>query len=130
MVTMNTPRNSLEEEIQSLELRLLHADLTATPNVAEELLSEEFEEIGSNGRITGREQVREWLRSKRSDEHWNFTEFRARSLSTELVLATYRATKVGSGEYGSKGSRRCSLWKCCNGNWRMVFHQATGIAVD
>lgn len=118
---------TLEEEIQLLESHLLHADLEVDSDLPEALLCAEFEEIGSSGRISTREQVIAWLRTKGKEDRWDFTEFGIRVLSPDLVLATYRATKAGSAESNSKGSRRSSIWKRSDNKWRMLFHQATRI---
>ena len=125
---MNKPTMTLEQEIRILESHLLHADLTTDPELPEALLCEEFEEIGSSGWITGREQVIAWLKTKNRDERWEFTEFSVRILSPDLVLATYRATKAGQVDSVSKGSRRSSIWKRADNKWCMLFHQATRIA--
>jgi len=127
---MNESAAALKAEILRLELLLLHADLTLNPELPEELLSGEFEEIGSSGEVTGRAQVIAWLNNKRKGDRWRLTEFRIRILATDLVLASYRATKVGCVEKASGGSRRSSIWRRSDNRWRMVFHQATKVLVD
>jgi hypothetical protein len=127
---MNESTTALEAEILRLESLLLHADPARNPGLPEELLSGEFEEIGSSGGVTGRAQVIAWLNTRKKEDRWEFTEFRIRILTTDLVLASYRAIKMGSAGKTSGGSRRSSIWRRSDNRWRMVFHQATKVLVD
>lgn len=116
---------NIEQTIFDLEEKLLHTDVSANPAILSELLSEDFEEIGSNGKISSREDVINWLMTKDPTKRWSLTEFKIRQLSTDIVLACYLAKQVGNPDSSSIGSIRTSTWKRCNNEWKMVFHQAT-----
>ena len=115
--------NSIKEHIKSLEEKLLHSDVGKNPEMLDELLSEDFEEIGSIGKTSSREEVINWLVTKEKNIKWTLSEFRLRELAPNLVLAIYIAQKNSS----TKGSIRSSIWKLCDGKWKMIFHQGTKI---
>jgi len=118
--------NKIEELIKELEETLLHSDVRKNPEILNELLDENFEEIGSLGIVSSRSEVINWLVTKEKDMRWSLDEFRVRQLTPELVLAIYQANKIGKGKT-SKGSIRSSIWKCYGDKWKMVFHQGTRI---
>lgn len=117
----------IETLIQTLEETLLHADVRKNPHMLDELVAEDFEEIGSNGKVTPREQVIDWLLNKEQDVRWSLTEFRIRQLSPDTVLAIYRARKTDLVDGIYKGSIRSSIWKHNGERWQIVFHQGTKV---
>jgi len=119
--------NNVKDHIKQLEEKLLHTDVRGNPEILNELLSEDFEEIGSIGKISSREEVANWLVTKDKDIEWTLSEFRVRELTPELVLVNYRANKKGQLSNNSKGSLRSSIWKLCDDKWKMIFHQGTKI---
>ncbi|HBV21132.1 MAG TPA: DUF4440 domain-containing protein [Nitrosomonas sp.] len=115
--------------IKQLELKLLHTDMRVNPSVADTLLSEEFEEIGNDGRVHSRQAVVEWLLHKDAQQKWSLEDFRVKMLSNDVVMAIYRAVKMNASSetYSEtkKGSLRSSIWRRHGDSWKMVFHQAT-----
>jgi len=119
---------SLESEIKQLEEQLLHSDLRSNPALLNELLSDDFEEIGTAGILNTRNDVVDWLLNKESNVHWSLTNFSLRELSDNLVLAKYHAKANNR----NKVTHRSSLWKRvefkATVKWQMVFHQGTPIS--
>ena len=119
--------NEIRDRIKQLEEKLLHADVRQNPEILNELLSKDFEEIGSSGKISSREQVIHWLVTKEKNIQWSLNDFRVRVLAADLVLATYRANKKAILTTNSNGSMRSSIWQLTGENWKMIFHQGTSI---
>lgn len=117
--------NNIKEHIKELEERLLHSDVKGNPEILNELIGEDFEEIGSNGKVSSREEVIEWMINKDKNIKWSLNDFRIRKLTPELVIAIYTASK--NDQVNSNGSIRSSIWKNCDGKWKMIFHQGTKI---
>ncbi len=115
--------------IKQLELKLLHTDMRVNPSVADALLSEEFEEIGNDGRVQSRQAVIEWLLHKDAQQRWSLEDFRIKMLSNDVVMAIYRAVKMNASLETylkpSKASLRSSIWRRHGDSWKMVFHQAS-----
>jgi len=121
---------NLENEIKALEEKLLHSDIRKNPEILNQLLAKEFEEVGSIGKISNRDAVVNWLVNKESNARWMLSEFRVKPLSPDIVIAIYHVKQIKSLEGSSKGSMRSSIWKRNNNQWQMVFHQGTKILFD
>ncbi len=119
--------NQLRNHIKALEEKLLQADLKSYPEIIDELLSEDFEEIGVRGKVSLRAEVVSWLIRKDNKLEWVLDEFRVRELTSELVLVNYREKVKNNSNKESKGALRSSLWRKCDDQWQMIFHQATKI---
>jgi hypothetical protein len=104
------------EHIRKLEERLLEPDVRASAAELEDLISSDFVEFGSSGRIYDKPAI---VLALTSDPTLpgppTVIDFRAIALGGDVVLATYR---LGS-------SLRSSIWRCEQGSWRILFHQGT-----
>ena len=106
----------LEEELLLPEVRKSVTRLAA-------LLAEEFVEIGRSGRIYDKQQIVDRL----PEEQWtgppaNVSDFSARALAPDLILAMYRIPE--------SNTIRSSIWKMTSTGWRLVFHQGTRCGVE
>lgn len=121
---------SLTEQIQRLELRLLQSDLNAHPELIDELLAANFEEIDNRGQLQSRDDVIDWLMRKDPHLHWAFNHFRVKVLTEDLALAIYSVQSPSRPDdqlTQAPGSIRTSLWQRQGNDWKMIFHQATKI---
>ncbi len=119
--------NGIAEQIKQLELKLLHLDLKTEPELINDLLSHDFEEISQSGKINARRDVVDWLIHKDIHLQWSLNDFRIRMLADELVMAMYTAQKMNDRNNLSKGSMRTSIWRRQGSAWKMIFHQASKI---
>lgn len=119
--------NQLKYQLKALEEKLLEADLSLHPEIIDELISDDFEEVGDKGKVSSRAEVVSWLIKKDKNLEWVLDEFKLRSLTSELVLLNYVEKLKNSSNEKSKSTLRSSLWRNCNDRWQMVFHQATKI---
>jgi len=124
---MSLPMNGIAEQIKQLELKLLHLDLKTEPELINDLLSHDFEEISQSGKINTRRDVVDWLIHKDIHLQWSLNDFRIRMLADELVMAMYTAQKMNDRNNLSKGSMRTSIWRRQGSAWKMIFHQASKI---
>jgi|CXWL01.1.fsa_nt_gi hypothetical protein len=124
---MTLQLESITEHIKQLELKLLQIDLKADPSLIDDLLSDEFEEISSNGQVNSRNDVVHWLFNKDDNIQWSLIDFRIKVLTDGLVMAIYTTQKLNDSNSPSKGSMRVSIWKRQGDNWKMIFHQASKI---
>ena len=84
-----------------------------------DLLADEFVEIGSSGRIFDKRKIMEELAGERLQEKILIRDFEARGLAGDLALVTYKSS------CGGRQALRSSIWKRTEGRWQMVFHQGT-----
>ena len=113
--------------ILELESRLLRPEVRKSRSRLAEILADEFIEIGTSGDTFNKQDIIEAVTGAPSCS-FTLDDFRTRLLSPELILATYRATKVETPGGPARHSLRSSIWMLIGGKWRVVFHQGTPIA--
>lgn len=116
------------EEMQQLELTLLHADHRANPAALEQMLAPEFVEVAPQGHVSERTAVLQWLFNKPATHRWQLSHWQAEALSPTLRLVRYHAVRVEPPSH-SNGALHVSLWRfdaelTC---WRLHFHQSTKV---
>lgn len=113
------------QELERLEKLLLDPAVRRERARVAALLTEGFFEFGSSGRVWTREATLDLLTTE-SYSPPEVEEFGCRELSEGVVLATYRAVRVGTD--GNRAvTLRCSLWTRASGAWQMCFHQGTKV---
>jgi hypothetical protein len=111
--------NRLKEQLLELEEKLLKPEIRASRNELTKLLSDNFVEFGSSGKVL-------YKNEEISEEgigvvKMTLSDFEIHPLSDEIVLTTYRIFN----EVNKQHTLRSSIWKSNNGSWQMVFHQGT-----
>lgn len=109
----------LEKQLHSPEIRL-------NPAAVSRLLSENFFEFGSSGKMWTREAVLKDLASENETTKVESSHFKAILLAQDVVLITYVSTRVKLGQKLSS-SLRSSIWRNNKGFWQMEFHQGTPV---
>ena len=105
----------LEEALWRVETRCDRAWM-------DEVLAEDFLELGRSGRVYNREQILNFSLDQiaavlpRPD-------FEARALSGDVALLTYNSAVTIEGEVAH--ARRCSVWSRVADGWKLRFHQGT-----
>ncbi len=111
---------SLASELLALEKRLLDPHTRSSPEEISAILSDDFLEFGSSGKIYDKVKAVEVLAALDSGPY-ELTDFAVRELAPAVVLATYTVRFAG------KHSLRSSIWKLRGDSWRLTFHQGTPI---
>ncbi|MBY0272778.1 MAG: DUF4440 domain-containing protein [Alphaproteobacteria bacterium] len=110
--------NPLRNKIYELELSHLNPETRHSVKKLENLLADEFMEIGSSGKIYHKNDIFKWLPLE-SPRQFIVEDFSVLTLSEDIILATYKLTSE------AVSSLRSSLWKFNENKWKMVFHQGT-----
>ena len=119
---------NITEHLWQLELKLLHTDLMLNSNLIDNLISSDFEEINSNGQVSSRIEVVNWLLQRDKNIQWSLTDFRIKELADDVILVIYIAKRHDDPDRVNKGSIRSSIWKHKNQRWKILFHQASKIS--
>lgn len=110
-----------------LETRLHRKEIRNSKDKVAELLADDFIEFGSSGLKYDKTFTLESLAEEEVDLVISVEDFEARYLAEDVVLVTYKTSKLDP-ESGTKfRSLRSSIWKLADGKWVMVFHQGTKI---
>ncbi|WHZ20743.1 MAG: hypothetical protein OJF55_002892 [Rhodanobacteraceae bacterium] len=87
---------------------------------------DDFWEIGASGRRYSREYVFDVLEARRTDpiddSDWESGDFHCRELAPGVYLLTYTLRQ------GARLTRRSTIWRRADGDWKIVFHQGTVVA--
>lgn len=112
---------TLADELRLLEERLLDPEVRRDRTAVASLLTPEFLEYGSSGRVFTRDEVLELLAGE-EPLCIQLTDYAARLLAPHVALATWRALRADGAQ-----SLRSSLWIRRDGRWQMLFHQGTPV---
>lgn len=107
----------LEKELHSSEVRSNSSKIAS-------LLSPNFFEFGSSGRVLTRAAILEILPSEDGKISHESYDYKAISLSEDVVLVTYISVCMIEGKASQK-VLRSSIWRRYSDNWKMEFHQGT-----
>ena len=111
------------ETIRALEQQLLLPEARRSREKLEDILGEEFYEIGSSGRVFDRQTIIDTMITE-SKRELIMKEFQATVLADDVILTTFRILRLIEGEM-TASSRHCSVWKKRDDHWWMVYHQGT-----
>ena len=115
--------SSLAENLRDLEEQLLQLATRASAAELELLLSDDFIEFGSSGRVFDKPAIIASLNEETRSLDYELRDFRVTSFTPELAQVTYRLQIRGSA-----ASLRSSIWRYSAGRWQMQFHQGSRIS--
>ena len=106
-----------------LDLEAAVLDPAITIEARADLISDDFTEHGSSGRVYDKAEVLHHLPGLAAARH-EFHDFRTVELADEVILAIFRFTRTQPGRPPVR-SLRSSIWRLESGRWRLFFHQGT-----
>jgi len=110
--------------IKNFETELLQPEIRKSTERLDELIADEFTEIGESGKQYNKRDIFDAL-PKQSGIKFFLSNFKATEISFDVVLATFELEKEIS-ESGEKiMSLRSSIWKNKDGRWQIIYHQGT-----
>ena len=112
----------IENELLFLEEKLLKPEVRKSAEEIKELLSDEFIEFGSSGKIYNKTDAITSIKIEEPNSI-DINNFKASGIEKESVLVTYIAEKRNKDNKILNRSLRSSIWKKNNGKWQMLFHQ-------
>jgi len=116
--------------LREFEERLLSPEGRASPTLIDQLLGDDFVEIGSSGDTFGKREALELLAEEARDGHMYdraTSDWSIRALTADVALVTYKVVRRDSTEGSAAASHRSSIWQFRDGRWQMVFHQGTRV---
>jgi hypothetical protein len=108
----------LQAHLHGLEERLLHPDRETDRRALTSLLSADFREFCTSGRIFNIEQLTNALLVS-NPRAATMSHFYVTPLSEDVALATYHITTSTSVSHHS------SIWVFRDNRWQLLFHQGT-----
>lgn len=108
------------------ENELLLPETRKSTTKLKELLSENFIEIGSSGKIFALKEVLENL-PKEKDWRAKISDISFRMISEDVAQLFYDCVIYHHSDEKGSYSRRSSIWKNESDTWKIIFHQGTRI---
>ncbi len=116
--------NELLFIMQKLELELLQPDVRRSADRLNELLADDFIEIGASGRQYTKEDILRILPTS-PESQFTIQDFTIKEISSDTIMATYNVERTTHGTEEKTLSLRSSLWRKHKGHWQIFFHQGT-----
>ena len=114
----------IAELIKALEIELLQPEVRKSKDRLNELIADQFIEIGESGKQYNKQDILDAL-PKQSGIRFSPKDFKATEISSNVVLATFHLEKEITESREEITSLRSSIWKNKDGKWLIVFHQGT-----
>lgn len=122
--------SNLLAEIQALEVELHHPGVRCNASRLQELLHEDFHEVGRSGRSYDRPTIVRFLGKQEASPSVVSDNFKLSCLAPDIVLLTYRsAHQMPSGALENQ-TLRSSVWVAVGGTWKLRYHQGTPAALS
>ena len=116
--------DDIARELRRSEEALLDPAVRRDRTRVGELLTDDFVEFGSSGRIWTRDEILDLLAGEtRAPIH--MTDFECVLLAEDVALVTYRASRTDAQTAIQSSSLRSSIWTKKPEGWRLRFHQGT-----
>ena len=120
--------DDLAAHLKELEEKLFEPSVRASREMLTALLSRDFREIGSSGRLYTFDVIVPELLAEHRTGTLRGEHFETRRLAEHIALVTYRAIYTDA-DGSERRTLRSSIWQLEeDGHWRMLFHQGTVIA--
>lgn len=118
---------SLDGRLFALELELLEPATRGSVARLSALLDDAFVEFGASGRCIDKRTLLQELPAEAGAVRYRAFDLQACLLAPDLAQLRYRSERRdGDGDGAQvRHALRSSLWRCRDGEWRMLFHQGT-----
>jgi len=110
--------------IKALELELLQPEVRKSKDRLNELIADNFLEVGASGKNYNKQDILNELPNQ-VETKFILQNFNTIEIAPDTILATYEVEKENLGTNNKTFSIRTSIWKNINGMWKIIFHQGT-----
>ena len=114
---------NIKQIIQALEEKLLDKKVRSSRTELEKIISKEFIEFGSSGKIFSYSDTINSLLTDNEEFKYNIIEMNVKKLSENIVLVLY-LIEIEKDNCKIK-TNRSSIWKKEEDSWKIIFHQGT-----
>jgi hypothetical protein len=113
------------DELRAREPLFHRRELGTSRSHFEAMTTDDFWEVGASGRAYSREYILDVLdhRYQSTDaDLWETSDFYCRGVGLDVYLLTYTLRQ------GERVTRRSTMSKHTTGQWKVLYHQGTGVA--
>ncbi len=109
---------NLKEQLRKLEESHLALEIRRNRDKLDQLLADEFFEIGSSGYMFNKQEC---LKTGVDLDEMSLHNYEIYPLAQDVVLTTYFIIN----KTRNRNTLRSSIWKLIDGRWQLYFHQGT-----
>jgi len=109
-------------EVEALERRLLDPRTRSSGKNLDELIADDFFEIGRSGRMWTKGEILKSLPQEQGLKI-EMDSVQSRRIGKDIILITYRSRRVGVAQ--AAAALRSSIWQRRDNKWQVIFHQGT-----
>lgn len=113
-------QEELFEHLKALETELATSATRKNVSRIDQIISDDFTEIGKSGRFFDKEGIMAMLKEEEAYQI-AMSHFEFKCLSDDVVLVKYRTSAAGI------SAVRTSIWKRYDSVWKINHHQGTAI---
>jgi len=110
--------------LRQLEVELLSEATRTNLRRLNEIIADEYLEIGKSGKIYSKPEVIEALKKEKYKEI-KISGFEITPITDSVILAVYTAYQNRAEKNTIVRSVRSSIWKLFGAGWKIIFHQGT-----
>jgi hypothetical protein len=118
--------NEPGSHIKQLEEELLTRAARKNAERLNELIADEFIEIGKSGKRYTKQELIDTLRNEEFTKS-EITDYKITFITDAIVFIVYTENHYNKAKNKVQSTIRSSIWKSYSGKWKMVFHQGTPI---
>lgn len=119
-------KNQISSYLKKLEKDLLNKNVRKNPDRLDQLLDDNFREIGSSGKVWTKRTAIEVLNNEVFLET-QIKQFEFTLLDENVALITYVVHRKMKANVPDAVSYHSSVWILRDTEWKMIFHQGTPI---
>jgi hypothetical protein len=112
------------KRLEQLERALLDPASRSDAILLDRLIADDFMEVAASGRAFGKDEVLARLPSE-TGISFQVEDLAVCLLAPTIGLVTYAVIRTADAK--AVRSRRCSIWRLEQTQWRMVYHQGTAV---
>lgn len=131
MTSTSEPRLVTDPSLEEIQAQLIRREAIfhppgfgTTQADLENMMTNDFWEIGASGRLYSKSYVLDMLEERfqqdQYEEVWEASDFHCRRLGEDVYLLTYTLL-----QHRTRKTRRSSIWQQTREGWKIVFHQGT-----
>lgn len=113
---------SVLKELMAREPLFHRPEVASSRADFERMIDAHFWEVGASGRRYSRDYVLDMLEERLEnpvEDEWETRDAHCLEIAPDQFLLTYTL------QQGARVTRRSSIWRRVNGQWRVLFHQGT-----
>jgi hypothetical protein len=124
---IDSANHDVLNELMKREPLFHRAEFCTTRQDFENMTIETFWEVGASGRRYSRKYVMDTLELRHSQPHediWETQDFHCLEIAPNNYLVTYTLIQ------GERVTRRSTIWRRCDTDWKIVYHQGTIVETE